>query len=248
VTQHVRIPSAPGRLRLRLETHGHEIGAATIAALRSALEPVCGPANSSVRLVSIECAGPAGAKETGSSSRDTDSVLQPLIMDLLRARTVTAAIVTGRCVGEAFEVVLACDVIVAAASATLGLMEAPTDRLPLIGQLLLPFKIGVERHDNTVLAGTPRSAREWEEIGLIQCIGRAETLPAEIDAWYAALEQHPAAALGHAAFDSRVGVRRAVESLVPAAEGIFLRDVQTSGSVPDSLAGFFERPTRAKES
>ena len=65
-----------------------------------------------------------------------------LIVELLRVPAVTAAIVSGRCLGGGFEIALACDVILAAADAVLGLPEISVGAFPPVGSILLPLKAG----------------------------------------------------------------------------------------------------------
>jgi crotonobetainyl-CoA hydratase len=92
--------------------------------------------------------------------------------------------VNGHAVGGGFEMVLGCDVIVAADSATFGLPEARVGRLPLDGGMTLlqrqvPFHLAM----GVLLTGKRISAAEAFRIGLVnEVVPRAE-LDAAVQRW-----------------------------------------------------------------
>jgi crotonobetainyl-CoA hydratase len=92
--------------------------------------------------------------------------------------------VNGHAVGGGFEMVLGCDIIVAADSATFGLPEARVGRLPLDGGMTLlqrqvPFHLAM----GVLLTGRRISAAEAFRIGLVnEVVPRAE-LDAAVTRW-----------------------------------------------------------------
>jgi crotonobetainyl-CoA hydratase len=92
--------------------------------------------------------------------------------------------VNGHAVGGGFEMVLGCDIIVAADSATFGLPEARVGRLPLDGGMTLlqrqvPFHLAM----GVLLTGKRISAAEAFRIGLVnEVVPRAE-LDAAVARW-----------------------------------------------------------------
>jgi crotonobetainyl-CoA hydratase len=94
--------------------------------------------------------------------------------------------VNGHAVGGGFEMVLGCDIIVAAQEATFGLPEARVGRLPLDGGMTLlqrqvPFHLAM----GLLLTGRRIPAAEALRIGLVnEVVPRAE-LDAAVDRWVA---------------------------------------------------------------
>ncbi|MGB9368755.1 MAG: enoyl-CoA hydratase-related protein [Xanthobacteraceae bacterium] len=92
--------------------------------------------------------------------------------------------VNGHAVGGGFEMVLGCDIIVAADSATFGLPEARVGRLPLDGGMTLlqrqvPFHLAM----GVLLTGKRMSAAEALRIGFVnEVVPRAE-LDAAVARW-----------------------------------------------------------------
>src|SRR5437773_7794992 len=98
----IDIKHSPGRVRLILDApHGNAITDAMVASLRAALRSIAPP----VKLVTIEGAGgdfSFGAsidEHTPERMRDVLPRFHALIVELLRVPAVTAAAVSGRCLG-----------------------------------------------------------------------------------------------------------------------------------------------------
>ena len=78
------------------------------------------------------------------------------------------AAVNGVCVGGGFEIALACDIIVAAASATFALPEPRVGLAALAGGILrLPREIGLKHAMGLMLTGRRVSAQEGVELGFV---------------------------------------------------------------------------------
>jgi len=92
--------------------------------------------------------------------------------------------VNGHAVGGGFEMVLGCDIIIAAQEATFGLPEARVGRMPLDGGMTLlqrqvPFHLAM----GVLLTGKRISAAEAHRIGLVnEVVPRAE-LDAAVTRW-----------------------------------------------------------------
>jgi crotonobetainyl-CoA hydratase len=92
--------------------------------------------------------------------------------------------VNGHAVGGGFEMVLGCDIIVAADSATFGLPEARVGRLPLDGGMTLlqrqvPFHLAM----GVLLTGKRISAAEAFRIGLVNEVAPHAELDAAVARW-----------------------------------------------------------------
>ena len=226
--------------------HGNAITDAMVGGLRDALASL--GSGSPVKLLTIETAGPdfsfGASLDEHLPARMPDLLprFHALIMELLRVPAVTAAVVAGRCLGGGFEVALACDMIVAADEAVMGLPEITVGAFPPVGSILLPLKVGAGRAATAVLSGEARSAREWEQAGLIERLVPRDNLRAAVDQWYASsLERHSAAILGRAAIASRLVVLRAMDALLPQAERLYLNDLLTTADAAEGVAAFIAK-------
>src|SRR5262249_5912221 len=148
--------------------------------------------------------------------------------------------------GGGFEIALACDFIIAADDAVMGLPEVGVGAFPPVGSLLLPLKIGPSRAARAVLTGSPRPVREWRGTGLVEIIVPRAELAREVARWYtAAFEGHSAAALRRAAIASRLVVMRSIDALLPQVERLYLDDLLSTADAAEGIAAFLEkRPPR----
>jgi crotonobetainyl-CoA hydratase len=94
--------------------------------------------------------------------------------------------VNGHAVGGGFEMVLGCDIIVAAENASFGLPEARVGRMPLDGGMTLlqrqvPFHLAM----GLLLTGKRINAAEALRIGLVNEVVPAAELDAAVERWVA---------------------------------------------------------------
>lgn len=92
--------------------------------------------------------------------------------------------VNGLAVGGGFELVLGCDVVVAAEHASFGLPEARVGRMPLDGgMIMLPRLIPQKIAMGMLLTGNRISAAEAAAYGLVNEVVAATELDAAVDRW-----------------------------------------------------------------
>tara|TARA_B100000579_G_C22746440_1_gene811795 strand:+ start:292 stop:1071 length:780 start_codon:yes stop_codon:yes gene_type:complete len=92
--------------------------------------------------------------------------------------------VNGIAVGGGFELVLGCDIVVAASHASFGLPEARVGRLPLDGgMILLPRLIPEKIAMGMLLTGKRISATEAENFGIVNQVTNPENLDEAVDEW-----------------------------------------------------------------
>lgn len=92
--------------------------------------------------------------------------------------------VNGLALGGGMEMVLGCDIVIAAETARFGLPEAKVGRMPLDGgmvalQRLVPRNIAA----GLMMTGRMMSAAEAAACGLVNAVAPADALDAEVDAW-----------------------------------------------------------------
>jgi len=249
----VHVIRTPGRLRLVLDAaHGNAITDAMVESLRAALNS---REHAACKLVTLESTGPDFSFGSSLEEHTPDRMpavlprFHALIVELLRVPAVTAAVVSGRCLGGGFELALACDAIFAATYAVLGLPEITVGAFPLVGSILLPLKAGAARASTAILGGAHRTALEWQSSGLIERVVPRAQLESTVDDWYAStLAKHSAAAISRAALASRLVVLRTVDALLPVAERLYLNDLLATFDAAEGVAAFLEkRPPQWKD-
>ena len=91
--------------------------------------------------------------------------------------------VNGLALGGGFEMVLGCDLVIAAESASFGQPEPRVGRLPLDAMVLLPRRIPRAAAMGILLTGRRITAAQALEYGLVNEVVPDEALDAAVDAW-----------------------------------------------------------------
>ena len=91
--------------------------------------------------------------------------------------------VNGLALGGGFEMVLGCDLVVAAKTASFGLPEPRVGRLPLDGMITLPRRIPRALAMGMSLTGRRIDAAQALDYGLVNQVVPADDLDAAVDAW-----------------------------------------------------------------
>ena len=91
--------------------------------------------------------------------------------------------VNGVALGGGFEMVLGCDLVVAANTASFGLPEPRVGRLPLDGMITLPRRLPRSHAMGLLLTGRRIDAAEALEHGLVNQVVPPDDLDAAVDAW-----------------------------------------------------------------
>jgi enoyl-CoA hydratase/carnithine racemase len=116
-----------------------------------------------------------------SRGRELITVLHDAIAAVHQAPFPVIAAVNGPCLGAGFELALACDLRVAAASATFGLPEVRVGVPSVIQAALLPPMIGPGRAAEMLLTGAPVTAAQALQWGLINRVVPDEGLTAAVE-------------------------------------------------------------------
>jgi enoyl-CoA hydratase/carnithine racemase len=145
-----------------------------------------------VRVVVLEGAGRAfSAGVDVAAMRGLDTTGARTLIGTLRATvraleeipTPTLARLQGHVLGGALELVLACDLRVAAASCRLGMPEITVGIPSVIQAALLPGLIGWGRTSELLLGGRPIDAVEAERWGLVNRAVPDDGLDREVQQW-----------------------------------------------------------------
>jgi cyclohexa-1,5-dienecarbonyl-CoA hydratase len=234
-------------LRLVLERpKANLISLELIAALRRSVQAF--PVRLPVKLVTIEGAGAHFSYGAVVEEHAPDRIasvlaeLHALLRELVALPAPTLAIVRGRCLGGGFELALACDAMIAADDAVLGLPEIALGVFPPAGAALLPVRVGAARAARAVLEGEALPARWWADAGLIEHVVPAADLDHTVDRWF---EQHvaprSATALRFAARAVRWPVREALDRALPELERLYLDDLMKTADAVEGIRAFTEK-------
>ena len=238
---------AGAELRLVIDhPKGNVLTMAVMRELRGALARVADAPGT--KLVTIAGAGDhfsygASVEEHRSGAIDAAlTELHALVRELLAVFVPTACVVRGRCLGGAFELALACDVIFADRTALFGSPEIALGVFPPVAAALLPWHVGSPRAARAVITGDVQSAEQWAATGLVELV--ADDLDAAVDRWFEAhLAARSAAALGVAAHAVREGTRQHLDRVLPALERLYLdRLMHTKDAVEGIEAFLGKRP------
>ena len=165
-----------------------------------------------------------------------------LLRQLMALPCATAALVQGRCLGAAFELALACDLIIADADASLGLPEIAIGAFPPAGAALLPWRVGAARAAEAILSGTARTAIEWREAGAVSIVASAGRAIDAAGEWFDAhLAGRSSVAVAAAAEASRLILRASVEPAIAAAERLYLERVLPTHDASEGVKAFVEK-------
>ncbi len=238
---------AGARLRLVVdEPKGNILTISVMRALRGAIAAI--PAGSGVKLVTIEGAGDHFSYGASVEEHRADVIASALvelrltIEALLDAPAPTAAIVRGRCLGGGFELALACDLIFAAPTASLGVPEIALGVFPPAAAALLPIRVGASRAASAVLTGVASTATAWAAAGLIELVAPAEQLNDAVDRWFDTnLSTRSAAALCYAALASRAAARRQVDTVLRDLERLYLDTLMRTQDAVEGIEAFLAK-------
>jgi len=158
----------------------------------------------------------------------------------------TIAAVRGQCLGGGFELVLACDLILAEETAQLGSPEIKLAVFPPAATALLPVRIGAGPAAALVLTGTSWSGAAAAAAGLVTRTAPASELEPILSDWLKKdfLPRSPAA-LRHAARAARRPVQRALAEDLPELERRYLEELMAEPDAIEGIRAFLEkRPPR----
>ena len=209
-------------------------------------------ADPSVRVIVFRAAGEK-AFCAGVSIQDhtPDKIAQMIprfhgiFRQLGRSDKVIVAAVQGHCLGGGLELILICDLVIAAEKAQFGQPEVKLGQLPPVGIVLLPYLAGYRKAADLLLSGATVGAREAEAMGLVNRVVPSEELSKTVDAKVAEIT-----ALSGSALALNKQLLRRVQGidfvrLLDESERFFLQHVAPTDDAKEGIISFIEkRPPR----
>lgn len=168
--------------------------------------------------------------------------LRKLLVLVAEAPAPTIAAVRGQCLGGGFELVLACDLILAEETAQFGCPEIKLGVFPPAASALLPVKVGGAWTSNMVLTGDSWPGTAAARTGLVSRLVAAGELEAKLNEWLEAdFLPRSAAALRHAARAIRVPILSALKNDLPRLERIYLDGLMSEPDAIEGIRAFLEK-------
>jgi enoyl-CoA hydratase/carnithine racemase len=156
-------------------------------------------------------------EKTESAARESFTAHQQMIADLEALPFPTLAAVQGMCVGGGLEVVLACDLIWAAASARFGQLEATIGTTTLLGGVQrLAERAGSARAREIIYTAEPYDAATFERWNIVNRVVPDEAFESQTRHFAERLANGPTLAYGA----GKRMVRAYLEGGIRAADGV----------------------------
>jgi cyclohexa-1,5-dienecarbonyl-CoA hydratase len=170
------------------------------------------------------------------------SRLGKLLRNVAKAPAPTIAAVRGQCLGGGFELVLACDLVVAEEGAGFAVPEIKLAVFPPAASALLPVRLGTACASQLVLTGSSWSGVEAKQHGLVARLAPDGGLDDEVDAWLREefLPKSPAA-LRYATQAIRVAVLDALEIALPRLDMLYLEELMKEPDAVEGINAFMEK-------
>ena len=244
-----RLDCEPGGRVARIQLaapKANVIDAGMIAALEEACEKI--EARRGLRAIVLGADGPHfsfGASIEEHLPGEIEAALARLHgllrrMHLLPAPTI--AVVQGQCLGGGLELVLGCDLVLAAADAQIGCPEIKLGVFAPAASALLPLRIGTGRAAQLLLTGMSWSGEQAAAAGLVDLIAPSGTLEATLQEWLAAdFLPRSAAGLRHAAHAVRRVRLRALQAEIPLLEKSYLDGLMAEPDAVEGIRAFLEK-------
>lgn len=168
--------------------------------------------------------------------------LGALLRRVAAAPAPTIAAVRGQCLGGGFELVLACDLVVAEESAQLGVPEIKLGVFPPAASALLPVRIGVAGAAAMVLTGTSWSGMLAMEQGLVARLAPPDGLEQTLDGFVEEVFlPRTATAVRYAARAVRLRIARALVEDLPELDRLYLQGLMREPGAADGILAFLKR-------
>lgn len=171
----------------------------------------------------------------------TLSALHGLLRSIADAPAPVIAAVRGQCLGGGFEVVLACDLIIAEEGTQFACPEIKLGVFAPAASALLPVRIGQGAAAKPLITGEPITAAQAADFGLAARVVSGN-LDDAVANWLETdfLPRSPSS-LGFACRAARLAVRRALDQDLPRLENLYLRELMSTPDAVEGIRAFLEK-------
>lgn len=187
------------------------------------------------------CAGVDVADHIPERVEDMIRKFGKLCMRLRSFPAPTIAVVQGSALGGGTELAIACDQVLAAASARFGQPEIKLGVFPPIAAAVFPQLIGFQQAARLIFSGESISADEAAQLGLVTYVVADEDLASKLEQLLAQLRGLSAAALRATKRALLVGAAFAPEHALPYIEDLYLNDLMATSDANEGIQAFMQK-------
>ncbi len=153
----------------------------------------------------------------------------------------TVAVVQGAALGGGTELAVACDLVLAAASARFGQPEIKLGVFPPAAAALFPRLIGYQQAARLLFSGEIITAAEAAQLGLVTFTVADEELVAKLEQLLTQLRGMSAAALCMTKRALLYGAGAGVRDALPLIEDLYLNDLMATADANEGIQAFIEK-------
>ena len=168
--------------------------------------------------------------------------LHQLIKTIASTPAPVIAAVRGQCLGGGFELVLACDIILAEESAAFGSPEIKLGVFAPAASALMPARIGASRATSMLLTGESCTAEQALALGFVHATcpkgGLEDLVGTYLETRFFG---RSVAGLRFAALAARSTILHAIEYELPRCEGMYLEELMASPDAAEGIRAFLEK-------
>ena len=164
-----------------------------------------------------------------------------VILRIRKSDCISIAAIHGHTLGGGAELAMMCDLIIAADDAQIGQPEISIGCYPPVAAAYLPGAIGFHKASEMVLTGDPVSARDAEQMGLINKVAPRASLTATVDSYVDKLLTKSSAVLALTKRALREGAGRHFEKALERSQEIYLRELIKTADMQEGMDAFLEK-------
>jgi cyclohexa-1,5-dienecarbonyl-CoA hydratase len=172
---------------------------------------------------------------------DALAALQGLLRRVTETPAPVVAAVRGQCLGGGFELVLACDLVIAEETAQFGCPEIKLAVFAPAASALLPVRATQAVASNLLLTGESISGLEAARHGLVARVVKAD-LEDALDHWLRAdFLPRSSSSLSYACRAARLATQRALVEDLPKLERLYLDGLMSTADAAEGINAFLEK-------
>ncbi len=187
------------------------------------------------------CAGVDVADHTAERVEFMLETFHGALRRLLGLELPVVAAVNGAALGGGCELVLACDLVIASASAKLGQPEIRLGVFPPVAAALLPRLIGRQRALDLILTGRVIGAEEARDIGLVGRVAPADGFAEAVEEYVGGLAALSRPVLRLTKRVTLEGMELPAAQALERAEAAYLNELMRLEDPHEGLAAFMEK-------
>ena len=219
----------------------------TIPMLQETADAFAWAKKESAKLVLVNAAGKAFSAGVDVADHTPEKVdkmietLDELFINLYEIDKPVIAAVNGLCLGGGYEIVLCCDMVVAAEDAKLGQPEITVGVFPPIASLVMPMLTSRVYAYEYVLGGEVFDAAKAEKIGLVNAVLPAASFEEEVNKFVQKFMKLSPIVLAYTKKAIKAGINKGFKEGLKEIDDIYLKELMPTADAIEGLKAFMEK-------